>query len=357
MPDPDPAIPVPDPWRAGRGTAGNPRNRFERLASTWDLDFDPTQDPDPRTTFLDDDSQGILSQNDSPDVPFTYGLNPYRGCEHGCSYCYARPYHEFLGLSAGLDFECKILVKRRAPELLRQALAAPRWIPQTVAMSGVTDCYQPVERRLRLTRACLEVFAEFLNPVGMITKNALIARDADLLGQLARHQAVSVCLSLTTLDPAIARSMEPRASDPAARLAAIRTLADAGVPVGVNVAPVIPGLTDHELPAILAAAAAAGARFAGFQVVRLPLGVSDIFAAWIRHQHPTRADTVLARIASLHERATTGGRMRGGGAWAEQIAQFFALGVRRSGLSTDWPSLSTASFRPPHGKQLTIFGE
>jgi DNA repair photolyase len=356
--DPDPAIPVPEPWHRGRGSAGNPRNRFERLASTWDLDFDPAADPDPRTEFLDDDSQGILVRNDSPDVPFAVGLNAYRGCEHGCSYCYARPYHEYLGMSAGLDFERRILVKRRASELLRKALASPRWTPQTVAMSGVTDCYQPVERRLRLTRACLAVFAEFANPVGLITKNALVSRDADLLGELARHQAVSVCLSLTTLDPAVARGMEPRASDPQARLAAIRALVGAGVPVGVNVAPVVPGLTEHELPAILAAAAAAGARFAGYQVLRLPHGVGGIFTGWLRHHHPTRADTVLARLASLHAGAldaAPGRRMRGDGAWAGQIAQLFALGVRRAGLSTDWPALSTAAFRPAQGRQLSIF--
>ncbi|MEK7414012.1 MAG: radical SAM protein, partial [Planctomycetota bacterium] len=241
---------------------------------------------------------------------------------------------------------------------LRRALSSPRWIPQLVGMSGVTDCYQPVERRLRLTRGCLEVFAEFLNPVSLITKNALIARDADVLAVLAQHQAVHVTISLTTLRTDLVRSMEPRASDPAARLQAITTLVAAGIPVGVNIAPVIPGLNDDELPALVAAAAAAGATTAGYQVVRLPHGVEHLFADWIRHFQPTRAEVILERIRSLHDGAADaapGRRMSGGGAWAEQIAQLFALGVRRAGLSGVWQSPSTASFRRPGGRQLSIF--
>ncbi len=352
------SIPVPDPWRHGRGVAANPASRFERLASTWDDDFDPAQDPDPRTTFLDDDTQSILSKNDSGDVPFAVGVNPYRGCEHGCSYCYARTYHEHLGMSAGLDFETRIMVKRRAPALLRAALSAPVWRPQIIGMSGATDCYQPVERRLRLTRGCLEVLAELGNPLNLITKNALVVRDADLLARLAADRAVSVAISLTTLRPELSRVMEPRASDPAARLAAVRALADAGIPVGVMLAPLIPGLTDEEIPALLAAAAAAGARHAGYQVLRLPLGVHDLFAGWLERHQPTRAQVVLDRLASLHggaSDAAPGRRNPGQGPWAEQIAQLFRLGVRRHGIAAGWPELSTAAFRPPGGRQQTIW--
>ena len=223
-----------------------------------------------RTQFFKDHSKTVIARNDSPDVGFSASLNPYRGCEHGCIYCYARPTHEYLGFSAGLDFESKIMVKEDAPELLRAELLSPKWQPQVIFMSGVTDCYQPVERKLKLTRRCLEVLAEFRNPVFIITKNRLVTRDIDLLSELARHQAAAVWLSITTLDPELRKVMEPRTSPPAARLAAIRELAQAGIPVGVNVAPVIPGLTDHEMPAILQAAAEAGATAAGYTVVRLP---------------------------------------------------------------------------------------
>jgi len=358
MSETDPSIPVPDPWRRGRGVAGNPANRFEGLAQVWDDDFDPAADPDPKTIFMDDDTQSILSKNDSEDVPFTVGVNPYRGCEHGCSYCYARTYHEHLGMSAGLDFETRIMVKRRAPQLLRAALSARGWTPQVIGMSGATDCYQPVERKLGLTRGCLEVLAEFLNPVGLITKNALIVRDADLLARLAAAGCASVAISLTTLRPDLSRAMEPRASDPAARLEAIRRLAAAGIPVGVNIAPVIPGLTDEELPALLRAAAEAGASHAGYQVVRLPLGVGDLFASWARHHLPTRAEVVLERIASLHGGrldAPPGERNAGGGTWAQQIGQLFRLHARRAGLDRPWPRLSTTVFRPPGGRQETIW--
>jgi DNA repair photolyase len=242
----------------GRGAAGNPANRFDARAFEVDgdaLDADPDLASDPGTRFLHDHTRAILAFNDSPDVPFDASLNPYRGCEHGCVYCFARPTHEYLGFSAGLDFETRILVKHDAPRLLRETLASPRWTPRPIALSGVTDPYQPVERRLGLTRRCLEVLAEFRNPVGVVTKNHLVTRDADLLASLAEHGAAVVNVSLTSLDDALQRRMEPRASSPARRLDAIRTLASAGVPVRALVAPVIPGLTDHELPALLAAAA------------------------------------------------------------------------------------------------------
>lgn len=231
----------------GRGAESNPDNRFQAVQIEWEEGEEPLP---PKTVLLRDHSKSILSKSDSPDLGFTLGLNPYRGCEHGCVYCYARPTHEYLGFSAGLDFETKILVKENAPELLRQELAGKNWMPETIMMSGVTDAYQPIERKLRVTRRCLEVLVEFLNPVGIITKNALVTRDTDLLKELAHAGAVHVTLSVTTLDEDLCGILEPRTSRPQARLAAISALAQAGIPVGVNIAPVIPGLTDHEIPSI-----------------------------------------------------------------------------------------------------------
>jgi DNA repair photolyase len=346
----------------GRGAAENPPNRFERLA------FEP--DPDalegeedghaPETHYYRDGSRSIISRNESPDVGFDASLNPYRGCSHGCIYCYARPTHEYLGFSAGLDFETRILVKEDAPELLRCELASPRWEPQVLVLSGVTDAYQPIERKLGLTRRCLEVLVEFRNPVGIVTKNHLVTRDADLLAELARHGAASVTVSITSLDSKLQRVMEPRTVVPARRLAAIEALAGAGVPVGVMVAPLIPGLNDHEMPAILDAAARAGARFAGFTVLRLPFAVKDLFVAWLERHFPERKEKVLARV-----RAVRGGklsesrfhaRMRGEGPYAEQLRALFHAAARRAGLATRPPALSTAAFRrPAAGPQLALF--
>jgi DNA repair photolyase len=305
-------------------------------------------------------SRSALSHNESPDVPFDVGLNPYRGCEHGCAYCYARPTHEYLGFSAGLDFETQIVVKHELPELLRKELAAPRWQPQVVGISGVTDAYQPLERRLRLTRRCLEIFAAFRNPVGIITKNALVARDADILSELASFEAASVALSLTTLDSALHRAMEPRASSPGQRLRAIEALAEAGIPVGVMVAPVIPGLTDHEIPSLLHAAAGAGASFASYLVLRLPHGVKELFADWLERNFPERKDKVLGRIRELRggelDDTRFGSRMRGQGPFARQISDLFALSRRRAGLLAVAPELSTLHFRNPEADQLSLFG-
>ncbi len=342
---PSPSLPVV----RGRGASWNPPNRFERLHLERDGWTDP-DDPAPETEILEDATRSILSRNDSPDVAFDIGLNPYRGCSHGCSYCYARPTHEYLGFSAGLDFETKILVKRRAPELLREALSSPRWKPQPILMSGVTDPYQPVERRLRVTRRCLEVLMELGNPVSVITKSYLVSRDVDLLADLARRDAAAVTLSITTLRSEVHRAIEPRASTPARRLGAIRVLADAGIPVGVNVAPVVPGLTDHELPAILEAAAEAGASFAGTIVLRLPHGVKEIFEAWLARHFPDRREKVLNRLRELR-----GGRLydsrfsvrgRGEGPWAEQLRALFEVTRARCGLDR-FPDLSTAAFQRP----------
>ena len=236
----------------GRGTDSNPKNRFERI--TYERDEDWFDDPDaplPATEFIPDNSRSIIAHNESPDLGFDVSVNPYRGCEHGCAYCYARPYHEYLGYSAGLDFETKILVKEHAPELLRKALMATSWEPQVVALSGVTDPYQPVERKMELTRRCLEVFFAFRNPVGIVTKNALVLRDLDILVPLAELDLVHVLISITTLDPKLQRILEPRTSHPERKLEALAKLRAADVPAGVFIAPVIPGLTDMEMPEIL----------------------------------------------------------------------------------------------------------
>jgi len=342
-----------------RGAAGNPANRFEPIHLERDPDWNPEEDALPTTKFYHDRTQTILNRNDSPDIGFTYSINPYRGCEHGCIYCYARPFHEYLGLSAGLDFETRIMVKTKAPQLLREELSAPKWQPQCIALSGVTDCYQPVERKLKLTRGCLEVLAEFRNPVGIVTKNALITRDLDLLTELARHNAVMVFVSVTTLDTDLRKVMEPRTSPPAARLATIRKLAEAGVPVGVLVAPVIPGLTDHEIPNLVAAAAAAGAKFAGTVTLRLPQAVAPLFEQWLTSHFPDRKEQVLNRIRSMRggklNDARFGRRMTGEGIFAEQIERMFNVACRRAGLADQRAELSTASFRCPGPEQLRLF--
>jgi DNA repair photolyase len=345
----------------GRGAAGNPPNRFERTWHERDPDepWDPDEESAPATQLLKDSARTIIATNDSPDVPFETSINPYRGCEHGCIYCYARPTHEFLGFSAGLEFETKILVKEDAPELLRRELMSPRWSPQPISISGVTDPYQPVERRLRLTRRCLEVLAEFRNPVAIVTKNRLVTRDIDVLGELARHQAAAVFVSVTTLDAELARAMEPRATTPIGRLGAIRSLSEAGIPTGVMVAPVIPGLTDHELPAILAAAAGAGAQGAGYVPLRLPLAVAPLFEDWLERHAPDRKERVLGRIRALRggklNEARFGARMRGQGPFAELIDQLFRTGCRRAGLEGHSMALSTTAFRRPPSGQLRLF--
>ena len=343
----------------GRGAASNPPNRFTPLWHVRDPDWTDPEDPAPSTKFFKDTARTILTSNASPDVGFTYSINPYRGCEHGCIYCYARPTHEYLGFSAGLDFETQILVKHDAPVLLRRALASPRWRPQVLAMSGVTDPYQPIERRLLLTRRCLEVLAECRNPVVIVTKSALVTRDVDLLRTLARDEAAAVFLSVTTLDGRLARLLEPRASQPMRRLAAIDTLAQAGVPVGVLVAPVIPGLTEHELPAILSAAARVGAQYAGSVTLRLPHGVATLFEDWLHQHAPTKQAKILQRIRALRggqlNDAHFGVRMHGAGVFADQIAALFALGCRKAGLQHRDLRLSTAAFRRPTGVQLSLF--
>jgi DNA repair photolyase len=273
--------------------------------------------------------------------------------------CYARPYHEYLGLSAGLDFESKIFVMEDAPELLRRELASPSWKPQTLGLSGVTDAYQPIERRLKITRGCLKVLAEARNPVTVVTKSALVARDADLFAELARHDAARVFLSVTTLNRDLARRLEPRASSPQDRLAAISALANAGVPVGAMVAPIIPGLTDHEIPAIVRAVADAGGQFASYTILRLPLAVADLFAEWLEDHEPLKKEKVLARVRQMRggrlNESDFGKRMRGDGPMADHIRDLFTSSARRAGMGPIG-SQSTASFRrPSSGEQPLLF--
>jgi DNA repair photolyase len=345
-----PPDPVSLPIR-GRGASHNPANRFDRIHLVPDPGTGPDDESPPETLYLRDVSETVIARNDSPDVGFGASINPYRGCSHGCVYCFARPTHEYLGFSAGLDFETRILVKEEAPELLRAELSSRSWTPQVLAMSGVTDPYQPVERRLRLTRRCLEVLAEFRNPVMIITKNHRVTRDADLLRELASFDAAAVFLSVTTLDPELARVMEPRTSTPVRRLAAIETLTKAGVPVGVMVAPVIPALTDHELPSIVAAATAAGARYAGYTVLRLPYGVGPLFERWLEQHFPHRKEKVLNRIREIRGGRLNdprfGSRLRGAGVHAEHVRTLFQVACRRTGILGRSPALSTAAFRRP----------
>jgi DNA repair photolyase len=351
----------------GRGAAVQPANPYVsvRLESDFEHVAEDAEYLDqvgrPPTEYYPDESQSIVTENDSPDVGFRYSVNPYRGCSHGCSYCYARPYHEYLGLSAGLDFETKVFVKYRAAELLRDFLARPAWRPETIAFSGVTDCYQPAEREFLLTRACLEVAAECRQPIGIITKNALVTRDIDVLQRLAEYQAVCVSLSITTLDPQLARFMEPRTSSPEARLRAIRELTAAGIPTNVMTAPIIPGLNDSEMPAILAAAREAGAQWAGYVLLKLPTTVKDVFTDWLRRTYPDRAQRVESLIRSTRAGRLSdsqfGRRQVGTGNLAELIADTFSLWTKKLGFHEKHGELNSDAFIPSHGAtgQLRLF--
>jgi DNA repair photolyase len=349
-----------------RGSPIDPPNRFvpvhaERDFEHWEFEDPAEFEPSPQTLFFDDDSRSVISENDSPDVPFRYSLNPYRGCEHGCAYCYARPTHEYLGLIAGIDFESKIFVKRRAPELFREFLARDAWRPEHIAMSGVTDCYQPAERRFQITRGCLQVALAARQPIGIVTKNALVARDLDVLQQMAALRLVHVNISLTTLDAELARTMEPRTSAPAARLRAMRMLSDAGVPVRVMVAPIIPGLNDSEIPALLAAARDHGATSAGYVMLRLPLTVAPVFQDWLTRTQPTHRDRIEGLIRQTHNgRLCTSDfstRMKGSGTVAEQIRNTFRLFTCKLILDQPLPEFDLSRFQPPQsaGGQLRLF--
>jgi DNA repair photolyase len=350
----------------GRGAGVNPPNRFERLRLEDDLEQlegieEPAGQKRVPTLFLPNDTKRLITENDSPDVPFRYSINPYRGCEHGCAYCYARPGHETLGMNAGLDFETRILVKYDAPRLLRRELAEPSWRGEQISISGVTDCYQPAERRFRLTRGCLAVMLEARQSVGIVTKNALVTRDVDFLAQLAAESLAHVYVSVTTLEAELARTMEPRTATPQARLRAISELSAAGVPVGVMVAPVIPGLNDREIPAILEAAREAGARSAGYVLLRLPLAVRPIFEEWLTRNYPEKADRIFSLVRATRggriTDSTWGRRMRGQGEYADQIGQTFKVFKKKFGLDQPLPPLDHGKFMPPKPDegQLTLF--
>lgn len=346
----------------GRGVSENPAGRFEPLR--YEIDRDGVDDladdaTAPATEYFRDDSRSIISYNNSPDIGFDAGINPYRGCSHGCSYCYARPYHEYLGFSAGLDFETRIIVKENAPALLRRELASPRWKPQPLAMSGVTDCYQPIERDLKITRGCLAVLAECRNPVAIVTKNRLVTRDLDLLQELARHQAALVCVSVTTLDDDLVRVLEPRTARPRARLDVISKLSAAGIPTTVLISPVIPGLTDHELADIIKAAARAGAQRAHFVPLRLPGAVEQLFVHWLEQHFPRRKEKVLALQREIRggelDDPKFGTRLRGQGNYVEQLRRLFQATCRKAGINQEPIELSTAQFRRPRTEQLELW--
>ncbi|MBE7491106.1 MAG: PA0069 family radical SAM protein [Planctomycetes bacterium] len=344
----------------GRGTALNPANRFERVHVAHDPDcFDPSE-PAPETEYYWDDTKTILSRHDSPDFPFEFGLNPYRGCEHGCIYCYARPYHEYLGLSAGLDFETRIFVKRNAAALLRAEFLKPSWRPSPVVLSGVTDPYQPVEIRLRVTRSVLEVFAEFRNPVAFITKNALICRDLDLLGELARHGAAAATFTIGMLDDEIRRRMEPRTSTIDRRFEALARLSAAGVRTAVNLAPVVPGLTDQDIPGIVQRARDCGASRVNLIPVRLPGAVGGLFEQWLSDHFPGHKAKVLRRIkrmygGSLDDPRNFFDRMKERSLLPDPIVQLFEVARLKAGFDTLEPvPLNRDAFARP-GQTRALF--
>ncbi|MCA9293004.1 MAG: PA0069 family radical SAM protein [Phycisphaerales bacterium] len=341
----------------GRGAQLNPPNRFEpvRLSVLGEyMDELARELPHGHqhpTHVYHDTARSIINRVDAPDMPFDWTINPYRGCEHGCIYCYARPTHENFGLSCGLDFETQIFAKLDAPALLRKELAHPKWTAEYILMSGVTDPYQPIERSLRITRDCLEIMAECRQPVAIITKHRMVTRDLDLLAQLAEHRAVRVTISLTTLDAHLARSMEPRASAPNARLEAIAKCAHAGIPTMAMIAPIIPGLNDQEIPALLRAAKESGAQSAAYTLLHMPHQVSELFLDWLQREWPLQASKVEARIRATRAGALSderfGKRLRGTGAHAEQIQNLFRVHARKLGLDKAPPSLSGAAFLRP----------
>jgi DNA repair photolyase len=342
----------------GRGSAENPKNRFTENEVEYDVDEETGQLKRPKTRLIPDHTTQIISRNNSPDIGFDVSVNPYRGCEHGCVYCYARPSHEFLGLSAGLDFESKIVVKYDAPELLRKELSKPSWKPQTLVMSGVTDPYQPIEKKLKITRGCVQVLSESRHPLVIITKNYLVTRDRELLCKLAEVNAVRVVLSITSLDPAITNTMEPRTSRPQKRLQAVRELSDAGVPVHVNIAPVIPGLTDEEIVPIMEASTEAGAKSISLVNLRLPYGVKDLFVKWLEDHHSNRKEKVLNKIRSLKNgklnRYEFGERFRVEGAYGDQMRQLLSIHSKRLGLIGNRDPLNVSEFRRPNTEQLRL---
>lgn len=344
----------------GRGARDNPKNRFETLELVADETPIPDEEePRQETHFLPDMTRSILSHNDSPDIPFDTSINPYRGCEHGCVYCYARPTHEYLGFSLGLDFETRIMVKENAPDLLRRELMKKSWKPQPIAISGVTDPYQPIERKKELTRRCLEVLLDFRNPAMIVTKNHLVTRDLDLFREMNLYRGISVTISIPSLDDRLVEIMEPRTSRPRRRLDALRQMAEAGIPTGVLVAPVIPAITVEGLPGVLKAAGTMGAEYAAYILLRLPHGVSNLFADWLERHFPERRNKVIGQIKQSRDGKMNdpnfGSRMKGSGLMAEQINQLFHMSCTQAGIPHRSPELSIEHFRIPRQRQDLLF--
>ena len=367
VPNDDPVVWVPAPValaRKGRGAVSNLAHRFESVQRSVDPEALPADDeelPPLATSVTFETARSIITRNDSPDLGFDRSINPYRGCEHGCVYCYARPTHSYLNLSPGLDFETRLVAKRNAAELLRKELAAPSYRPDLIMVGVNTDAYQPIERELRITRGILEVLTAARHPFGLVTKSSMVERDLDLIGEMAALQLASVSISITTLDAKLSRILEPRAASPQRRLRTVRALAAAGVPVRVNLAPVIPFINEPEIEAIVDAAADAGARNAHYTVVRLPWEVSPLFEEWLQAHFPERAQRVMNRIREMrggrNYDAEFGRRMTGEGTWAQLIAQRFRRASARHGFSDAWPSLRLDLFAPPQPvrPQLDLF--
>jgi DNA repair photolyase len=349
-------IPVDSERRRGRGSRSNRAGRYEtELREAFDDGWESLGELEPfKTQVHRETAKSIISRNDSPDLSFDRSINPYRGCEHGCIYCYARPTHAYLGHSPGLDFETRIYAKVNAAELLEQELANPRYAPKVIALGAVTDPYQPVERQYRITRAVLEVLERTAHPIGLVTKSALVMRDIDILARMAHRGLAKVAISVTTLDRTIARKMEPRAATPPRRLDAIGALSAAGIPVTVLVAPIVPAINDSEIESILQAARDAGAAEAGYVLLRLPLELKELFREWLATEFPDRAARVINVLRSMHGGrdyvAQFGVRQRGNGPYAEQIALRFRLAAKRLGLNERILSLRTDLFRHPVGR-------
>ncbi len=349
----------------GRGAQFNPQNRFEKLAVedyTFDdwSDFEETGLKNLSTEYFIDNSKTVIAKNDSYDLGFDYSFNPYRGCEHGCIYCYARPSHEYLGFSSGIDFETKIMIKPNAAKLLELEFRKKNYKPDVTMFSGNTDCYQPVERKLQITREALKVCLKYGNPVALITKNALVQRDIDILKEMAELKIVNVMLSITTLDRDLARKMEPRTSSPDMRLKTIEVLAENKIPVGVNVAPVIPGLTDKEIPDILKEASARGATYAGYIMLRLPYAVKDLFIEWLKREYPLKASKVINTVKSVRDgklnSSEWGVRFRGEGEIADTVKNLFKISCKKYNLNKKNHNLTKEHFRVPSlEKQLQLF--
>jgi DNA repair photolyase len=369
-PAPLPSTPAGEPGslvdrerRRGRGTLSNTSGRYEPLARVaFDDGWQGLEDLPPfKTTVTADTTRKIITRNDSPDISFDRSINPYRGCEHGCVYCFARPTHAYLGLSPGLDFESKLFMKPTAPELLERELSAPGYVPKVIAIGTNTDPYQPIERRYKIMRRILEVLDSAGHPVGIVTKSALVLRDLDILARMAKRDLVKVALSVTTLDPQLARTMEPRAATPARRLDSLRQLVKAGVPATVMVAPVIPALNDDEIERILEAVAAAGARHAGYVLLRLPLEVRDLFREWLMTNFPDRYRHVFKLIRDMRGGkdydSTFGQRQTGTGPIAWMIGRRFEVACEKLGFNAAKHKITTEHFRPPRpgAKQLDLF--